>query len=800
MISLNAKPNPFPGLRPFREDEERFFFGRESQVDTIINKLTATRFLAVVGTSGSGKSSLVNCGLRPALHRGLMASAGPAWRMAQFRPGVNPIRSLAKALAAEGVLYSTHQEDVPIEEIVETYLRGSSKGVVETFRKARLPEGTKLLVVVDQFEELFRYGKLGTMDGQEQFAVSEDAIAFVNLILEASAEPDCPIYVVITMRSDFLGDCSRFYGLPEAINEGEYLVPRMTRDERRTSITGPVSVGGAKIDPILLTRLVNDVGDNPDQLSILQHALNRTWACWELHGAEGELQLQHYTEIGTMGEALNQHANEAFEQLETPERKKICEKLFKALTDLGTDPRGIRRPLKLATLSEITGTGSEDDVKAVIEVFREPSRSFLMPPASEPLEPEKAIDISHESLMRVWERLRRWAEDEANSARRYRRLAETAALEKTGKAQLWRDPDLQLALDWQEEQMPTPAWANLYGGDFESATAFLEKSRSERDRKLAEDAFQRRWKRLRLVIILLIGGVFLWRLAIGDFETWSDEFGYKRAVNAPVPSAGSLATTQGLQETLETILVRTARLLAVLTFLLGPYLLGYLVFACSGKWVFRRFAFSKILREVTLSSSKAAREQKFADQAPHPPYSKRSVTKLILLAIVWMLAFWVGSLFFAGVVAGILKPKDPDVGGKVGASLSAPFLLIGLGLSIWFTVAGKLPGTRKTPVARAGPEQTVVKLILLAIVWMFAFWVGSLFLATFLAGMLNPKDPDIGRKIGASLGAPLLLIGLGLSIWLTVAGKLPGTKKTPVARAGPLADVSTIDLSSRLRK
>ena len=254
------------------------------------------------------------------------------------------------------------------------------------------------------------------------------------------------------------------------------------------------------------------MGDNPDQLSILQHALNRTWACWEFHGAEGELELQHYTEIGTMGEALNQHANEAFEQLETPERKKICEKLFKALTDLGTDPRGIRRPLKLATLSEIAGTRSEEEVKAVIEVFREPSRSFLMPPAAEPLEPEKVIDISHESLMRVWERLRRWAEDEANSARRYRRLAETAALEKTGKARLWRDPDLQLALDWQEEQAPTPTWANLYGGDFESATAFLEKSRSERDHELAQVVFERRWSRRRLVIILLIAGVFLWRL------------------------------------------------------------------------------------------------------------------------------------------------------------------------------------------------------------------------------------------------------------------------------------------------
>src|SRR6266487_2437450 len=110
ITGVTAKQNPFPGLRPFREDEECFFFGRESQIDTMVNKLAATRFLAVVGTSGSGKSSLVNCGLRPALHRGLMASAGPAWRMAQFRPGFNAIHSLAQALTAKGVLYSGYKE------------------------------------------------------------------------------------------------------------------------------------------------------------------------------------------------------------------------------------------------------------------------------------------------------------------------------------------------------------------------------------------------------------------------------------------------------------------------------------------------------------------------------------------------------------------------------------------------------------------------------------------------------------------------------------------------------------------
>ncbi len=121
----------------------------------------STRFLAVVGTSGSGKSSLVNCGLRPALHQGLMARAGTAWRMAQFRPGNDPIGAMARALAQDGVLFREHAAaGLTLAEIVETTLRMSKLGLIDIYEQAALGEGVNLLVVVDQFEELFRYRQL----------------------------------------------------------------------------------------------------------------------------------------------------------------------------------------------------------------------------------------------------------------------------------------------------------------------------------------------------------------------------------------------------------------------------------------------------------------------------------------------------------------------------------------------------------------------------------------------------------------------------------------------------------------
>lgn len=485
--------NPFPGLRPFHEDEEHLFFGRESQIDAMVDKLSSTRFLAVVGTSGSGKSSLVNCGLRPALHRGLMARGGTVWRTAQFRPGGKPLRAMAHALAEDGVLFRDYRAaGLTLAEIVDTTLRMSKLGLIDIYEQAHLGENANLLVVVDQFEELFRYRQLAAGKNPKGAGAGEEATAFVNLLLEAAGQTVRPIYVVLTMRSDFLGDCAQFPGLAEAINAGQYLVPRMTRDERRAAIRGPVGVGGAEIGPVLLTRLVNDVGDNPDQLSILQHALNRTWAYWQHEGrGDGPLDLTHYQAIGSMAGALDRHAEKAYAELATPRRQQICEKLFKALTDKATDPRGVRRPTALGTLSTLTDATAAE-ITEVMAVFRKPSRSFLMPPAGDALHEDTVIDISHESLMRVWKRLDRWADEEAHSARTYRRLADTAVLHAAGEASLWRDPDLHLALDWRDRDQPNETWAQRYGGGFDLAMEFLGASEAKRrdEKKQEEQARQ----------------------------------------------------------------------------------------------------------------------------------------------------------------------------------------------------------------------------------------------------------------------------------------------------------------------
>ncbi|HEX8852861.1 MAG TPA: hypothetical protein VF754_05205, partial [Pyrinomonadaceae bacterium] len=444
--------NPFPGLRPFKTDEYSLFFGREGQSDELLARLGRTRFLAVVGTSGSGKSSLVSAGLLPSMRGGLMAGAGASWRIAVMRPGHDPIGNLACKLAEKNVLPEAGGglEGAEAEGVIEATLRSGSLGLVDAARRAHLKEHENLLVVVDQFEELFRFRAARTGTG-------DDATAFVKLLLEATRQRELPLYVILTMRSDFLGDCAQFQGLPEAINNGQYLIPRMTRDERRVAITGPVAVARGRLAEPLVNRLLNDVGDNPDQLPILQHALMRTWDFWKQNRLDGEpLGVSHYEAIGTMSDALLRHADEAWGELDERQQQ-LAERMFKALTEKGTDNREIRRPARLAEVCAIVEATSEE-VVAVIEVFRSEGRSFLMPPVGVELDADTIIDISHESLIRNWARLRQWVNEEAESARIYRRLADAAAAHRAGEGGLLDDVTLGWVNRWRERYEPNRAW------------------------------------------------------------------------------------------------------------------------------------------------------------------------------------------------------------------------------------------------------------------------------------------------------------------------------------------------------
>lgn len=469
----NELINPFPGLRPFKVEESHLFFGREGQSEEILNKLSDEKFVAVIGASGSGKSSLIYCGLVPALFGGFVGDSNSEWKIIATRPGNSPIDNLASAIVANTHKQDTSEDNIIKQKINSSVLRSSSNGLLEALDQGYNLEKQNILVIIDQFEELFRYKTSKTDE-----STYNESEAFVKLLVAANQAKDIPVYIVLTMRSDFIGECSQFHELTELINESNYLVPQMTRDDFKRAIEGPVAVGGAEIESQLVQQLLNEVGDNPDQLPILQHALMRTWSYWTEHSdMDQAIGLSDYEAIGKMEKALSEHANEAFDELNEDE-KWVCESMFKTITEKGNDNRGIRHPTSINDIAQIAKTSTEQ-VKKVIEPFRAAGRSFITPSYEKELEDESIIDLSHESLMRIWNKLKIWVEEEWNAVQMYLRLSEASEMYQLGKTGLWRPPDLQLALNWRDKQKPTLAWAKRYNPAFERAMVYLKTSDKE---------------------------------------------------------------------------------------------------------------------------------------------------------------------------------------------------------------------------------------------------------------------------------------------------------------------------------
>ncbi|KPA17008.1 Sulphatase-modifying factor domain protein [Candidatus Magnetomorum sp. HK-1] len=483
--------NPYVGLRPFESHESLLFYGRRQQIPELLQKLYDTRFLAVVGSSGSGKSSLIRAGLIPHLKAGFLVADRDKWRIVVMKPGNRPLYHLAEAINLTVFNTPDPKEHKRFYEHIQT---AGIRAVIERLFLFFHETDANILILVDQFEEIFRFAHTNSQD---------EAADFVSIILSLSQTKDLPVYTVMTMRSDFIGDCDTFHLLPEAMNQSQYLVPKMTREQRRQAIEGPAAVRGKSIPEPLVQKLLNDSSSNPDQLPVLQHALMRTWDMWQSKNDSPLPDINHYESIGGVSAALSQHADEIYFSLNKQDQL-IAEMLFKALTTQDDEGRGIRRNTLLQDLCEITGASFEK-VVSILDQFRTPSCSFLVPASGVDLKPDSEIDISHESLMRVWQRLDDWVLQEAESAKRYLRLAETAELYKKEEADFLTDPELKIAETWQEENKPNKFWALRYHPGFDLSMQFLNDSIESRKAEMILARKNARNKNIfRFVIIAMI--------------------------------------------------------------------------------------------------------------------------------------------------------------------------------------------------------------------------------------------------------------------------------------------------------
>ena len=280
---------PYPGLRPFTEEESIFFKGRDLHIRQIVKLLEENKMAFITGASGDGKSSMVYAGVVPYIRAGFFKADYNSWIIADFKPQRNPLASLAESLSngmSIGFDECINELSNGFSSIVDLYERLG-------FRTDDANTGKNLVIIADQFEEVFTNTD-NFVDGEP----SDESYTTINLLLETvriSVAEKLPVYVVFTMRSDFISQCTVFKNLPEFIAYSQFFVPQLKRSEICQVIEEPAQLAGGSVSDRLREVIVNNLNNGFDQLPVLQHALNLLWKTAN-NGAE-QIDLIHLAKI-----------------------------------------------------------------------------------------------------------------------------------------------------------------------------------------------------------------------------------------------------------------------------------------------------------------------------------------------------------------------------------------------------------------------------------------------------------------------------------------------------------------------
>jgi hypothetical protein len=444
---------PYRGLEVFGEVHAQFFFGREADTQHLVEALRTTRFLAVVGPSGSGKSSLVRAGLLPQLRAGALPGS-QWWQYCIFKPGAHPLEELAVSLAqitqrtdVQGLLKSLEADERELHLQIRLLLKGQSEELC-------------ICLVIDQFEELFTLC-------QDQ----KERQHFVNTLRYAATVLGGQTVVVPTMRADFIARAADYPPLAELVSDHQFLVSLMEREDLRRAIEKPAQLVGVQLEDGLAERLLQDTGQEPGALPLLEHALLQLW---QKPRVDNIMTFAAYTDIGGAQGALAKQADEVFAGF-SPEQQRIARLVLLRLTQPGEGTEDTRRR---AVLSELyTRVDEKETVEQVVKTLAD-ARLLVT-------NEDQQVDVAHEALIRSWPRLRQWIEEDRSALRTHLRIAEATRDWQTNgedESYLYQGTRLLVGEEWAQSH-----------GELLSIVErrFLETSIALRDRKWHEEEARR---------------------------------------------------------------------------------------------------------------------------------------------------------------------------------------------------------------------------------------------------------------------------------------------------------------------
>ncbi|MCY2991887.1 MAG: SUMF1/EgtB/PvdO family nonheme iron enzyme [Planctomycetota bacterium] len=475
--SVSITDCPYRGLEFFDVAHAPLFFGRAAVTDWLLSALRGTlsaqgptRFLAIIGASGSGKSSLARAGLLAALQNGGIEGSAD-WLTTICRPGPGPLESLADALAkTEGINLGQGLAANLLEQLKDA-LRARHNTLHQTARASLgdAQPARRLVVLVDQFEELFTVCR---DDAERQ--------AFIGNLLYAARVTQGQTIILLTMRADFYGKCASYSELSATISEHQFLVGPLTTDELREAIERPAQMAGCEFEPGLVELLVEEVQRQPGALPLLQYGLLRMWTT----RTGRRITTADYRAIGQLEGIIEKRAEEVFKTF-TPPQQEACRQLFLRLTEPGEGAEDTKRRVPWHEL-----TGSQSDASGMADIVKSLADERLLTTSGSTAAADAVVEVAHETLIRRWQRLRDWIDADRAGLRTHRRLTEAATewvASQTDTSQrdvglLYQDTRLAVAKDWADKH---PQELNQFECEFLEASTHVQEDERERERRSA---------------------------------------------------------------------------------------------------------------------------------------------------------------------------------------------------------------------------------------------------------------------------------------------------------------------------
>jgi WD40 repeat protein/energy-coupling factor transporter ATP-binding protein EcfA2 len=544
---------PYVGLKPFSREEATFFFGRDALVKKLVNYFRGPfgtakerRFLAVLGPSGSGKSSLVAAGLLPEIRTRNALPDGENWLCVQCRPGSNPWLNLNIAL-------ENHKDLSTYAPRLDTLIPAPEQACQRLHVLAELalhdkPADRRLLVVIDQFEEFFALA-----DGDIDPNAAANRQHFLDCLLYPNQEPGSRVVVVITMRADFYGHCARHESLRQAVQENQELVGPLNAEELREAIVNPAQRCGVEVEPALVACLLHDADAKRQSgaLPFLQHALKEMWASQVQH----RLTVKNYRDIGGLDGAIEKHAEKAYADFALQEQE-LVRRIFVRLVQ---PCEGMDDTKRRVQLQELRRLDERADIESLVQALcAEKVRLLVTDTLTQPGQVQ--VELAHEALIRHWPRLKQW-------------------LNENRDLRAWEDRTRPLLAQWETKKKPELL---LHGALLKEADALCEKHGAKTEPRLS--AFVQRsidhhrlMQRLKAMVVavaaivaVLLASTASWKWRRAEENSYLAYVEEQNAVAARVAAQAELLLSAGQPQVLQ-----TSALLAWRSLLTAPTQEGY---------------------------------------------------------------------------------------------------------------------------------------------------------------------------------------------------------------------------------